>query len=111
MVFSGQSQGVFFIISLPEDKVDFFGCAGKQVEVHLQDGARIFTRGNAGFQPQAVQGSWEGRRSAASKELGAVGSQAVDGFAGNQERDPCAKFSVVWIGSQQALQGSSHTPG
>ena len=78
MVFPGQCQGVFFIISLPEDKIDLFARAGKQVEVQLQDGARIFTRGDAGFQSQAVQGSGEGGCSAAPEKLGAVGSQAVD---------------------------------
>ena len=71
----------------------------------MQDGTRIFTRGNAGFQPQAVQGGGEGGCSAASEELNAVGSQAVDCFAGNQERDSCAEFSIVGVGGQKALQG------
>ena len=105
MVFLGQCKGMFFIISLPEDEVDLFGRAGKQVEVQLQDGTRIFARGDAGFQPQAVQGSGEGGCSAASEELSAVGSQAVDCFAGNQECDSLAKFSVVGVGGQQAFLG------
>ncbi len=105
MVFLDQRKGVFFVISLPEDEVNLFGRTWKQVEVDLQDGARIFTRGNAGFQPQAAQGSGEGGCSAASEKLGAVGGQAVGCFAGDQERDSCAELGVVGVGGQKALQG------
>ena len=53
MIFVGQCKGVIFIVSLPEDKVNFFARAGKQIEMQLQNSARIFTGCNAGFQSQA----------------------------------------------------------
>ncbi len=54
MVFLGQCKSMFFIISLPEDKINFFTRTRKQVEVDLQDRTWIFTGGNAGFQTQSV---------------------------------------------------------
>ena len=69
MVFFGQCQGVFFILSLPKDKINLFGRAGQQVEVQLQDGTRIFTGGDAGFEPQAVQSGWESRRIRRAREI------------------------------------------
>ena len=111
MVFPGQCKGMFFIISLAKDKIDLFSRTGKQVEVDLQDGTGILARGDAGFQPQAVQSGREGGCSAASEKLSAVGGQAMDCFAGNQKCRPLCRIQCCRGWWPEGIPGPSHTPG
>src|SRR5450759_788278 len=100
MVLLGQGKGLFLVNPLPEHEIDLFHRAGEQIQVHLQYGAGILSGRNPRFETDAAQSSREGGCSTAPKELGPVGGQAVDCFAGNQECDSLAKFGAVGVGSQ-----------
>ena len=96
---------------LAEQEVEVGGGAGRQVDVDLQGGTGIQTRGDGAGEADSFQGCGPGVVAVPAEELGAVAGETVQALAGGDESDARGEVLVPRIAREQGFGGARRTRG